>query len=252
MRRPLVAGNWKMHGDMESVKVLLNNLKHFAWQENTDIAIFPPALFITEAIQSLKETPVIVGAQDCAIEPKEGPLTGEVAASQLVNVGCQLVLIGHSERRLLLADTETVLVKKFMAAQQEGLKPVFCVGETQGQREKNQTFEVITSQLNSIISNLGIDVLNNAVIAYEPVWAIGTGLTATPDQAQEVHSFIRAFIAKQNENIAQRIQILYGGSVKANNASELFAMPDIDGGLIGGASLNADEFNAIYRIAGNK
>lgn len=251
MRRLLIAGNWKMHGNSASVKALLEGLQHLTWQANADIAVFPPALFITEAVQSLQNTPIIIGAQDCAVEPLETALTGEIAASQLVDVGCQLVLIGHSERRLLLADTETVLIKKFHAAQSQGLKPVLCIGETQQQRENNQTFTILSAQLNSIIDSLSVTVLANAIIAYEPVWAIGTGLTATPQQAQEVHQFIRAQIAKQNETIAQSIQILYGGSVKANNAKELFAMPDIDGGLIGGASLNAYEFGAIYRLAGN-
>lgn len=252
MRRLLVAGNWKMHGNRASVKALLAGLTNLSWQPQADIAVFPPTLFIGEVVQALKDTPIIIGAQDCAIEAQETALTGETAASQLVDVGCQLVLIGHSERRLLLGDTESVLVKKFQSAQSQQLKPILCVGETQQQRESNETFAVITSQINSIIDALGVDVLSNAIVAYEPVWAIGTGLTATPEQAQEVHGFIRSLLAKQNETIAQRIQILYGGSVKANNAEELFAMPDIDGGLIGGASLNADEFDAIYRIAGNK
>ncbi|UYZ83752.1 triose-phosphate isomerase [Entomomonas sp. E2T0] len=252
MRRLLVAGNWKMHGNSASVKALLAGLVNLTWQQQVDIAVFPPALFIVEAVQSLKDTPIIIGAQDCAIESKEAALTGEIAASQLVDVGCQLVLIGHSERRLLLGDTDSILIEKFKAAQAQQLKPVLCIGETQQQRENNQTFAVITSQLNSIMDTLSIDVLANAIIAYEPVWAIGTGLTATPEQAQEVHSFIRSLIAEKNEAIAQKIQILYGGSVKADNAQALFAMPDIDGGLIGGASLNADEFGAIYRIAGNK
>lgn len=252
MRRLLVAGNWKMHGNSARVKALLADLNNLEWQQQADIAIFPPALFIVEAVQSLQATPIMIGAQNCAIEPTETALTGEIAASQLADVGCQLVLIGHSERRQLLGDTEQILIKKFMAAQAEQLKPILCVGETQQQRENNETFAVITSQLNSIIDVLGVEVLANAIIAYEPVWAIGTGLTATPEQAQAVHSFIRSLIAAKNESIAQQIQILYGGSVKADNAQALFAMPDIDGGLIGGASLNADEFGAIYRIAGNK
>ena len=252
MRRPLVAGNWKMFGNTASAKILLAELSNFIWQEKADIAIFPPSLFIVEAVQALKSTPIMMGAQNCAIEPKEMALTGEISASQLVDVGCELVLIGHSERRLLLGDTEQALIEKFQAAQSQSLKPVFCIGETKEQRENNQTFTILSEQLNSIINTLGINVLASAIIAYEPVWAIGTGLTATPEQAQEVHHFIRTLIAKISQPIAEQIQILYGGSVKANNATALFAMPDIDGGLIGGASLNAEEFNAIYRIAGNK
>lgn len=251
MRRLLVAGNWKMHGNSTSINVLLNGLQHLTWQQNADVAVFPPALFITQVIQSLLSTPIIIGAQDCAIKPQECALTGEIAASQLVDVGCTLVLIGHSERRLLLSETNAVILKKFQAAQSQGLTPILCIGETEEQYKNNQTFTVINSQLDSIINSLGVHVLANAILAYEPVWAIGTGLSATPSQAQKVHQFIRQLIAKQNEAIAQRIQILYGGSVKANNAEELFAMADIDGGLIGGASLDADEFGAIYRIAGN-
>ncbi len=251
MRRLLVAGNWKMHGNSTSIKVLLNGLQHLTWQQNVDIAVFPPALFIIQVVQSLQSTPIIIGAQDCAIKPQEAALTGEIAASQLIDAGCKLVLIGHSERRLLLADTDSVIINKFQAAQSQGLKPILCIGETRDQHENNQTFTVISEQLHSIIKALGINVLANALLAYEPVWAIGTGLSATPSQVQKVHQHIRALIAKQNETIAQNIQILYGGSVKANNAQELFAMPDIDGSLIGGASLNADEFDAIYRIAGN-
>jgi len=252
MRRLLVAGNWKMHGNSATVKALLTELQQLTWQTNADIAVFPPTLFITQAVQALQNTPIIIGAQDCAIEPQETALTGEISASQLVDVGCKLVLIGHSERRLLLADTEAVLIKKFQAAQSQGLKPILCVGETKEQQQNNQTFTVLSEQLNSIISVLGVTVLTKAIIAYEPVWAIGTGLTATPEQAQEVHQFIRAHLAKQNETVAQEIQILYGGSVKADNAKALFAMPDIDGGLIGGASLNAEEFGAIYRLAGTR
>lgn len=252
MRRPLVAGNWKMFGNTASVKALLADLSNFTWQESVDIAIFPPSLFIVEAVQALKTTPIIIGAQNCATEPKEMALTGEVSASQLIDVGCRLVLIGHSERRLLLGETEEKLIEKFQAAQSERLTPILCIGETRAQRENNQTFTILSQQLNSIIDALGVNALANAIIAYEPVWAIGTGLTATPEQAQEVHHFIRTLIAKKCQTTAEQIQILYGGSVKANNAEALFAMPDIDGGLIGGASLNAEEFNAIYRIAGNK
>lgn len=252
MRRLIVAGNWKMYGNRASVHTLLTGLQGLAWHEQADIAVFPPALFTLQAVQALVNTPIRIGAQNCAIEPQETALTGEVSASQLVDAGCKWVLIGHSERRLLLGDTDPILIKKFQAAQSQGLIPILCVGETQEQREKNQTFTVISSQLKSIIDALGINVLANAVIAYEPVWAIGTGLTATPEQAQEVHAFIRTLLAEQDQHIAAHIQILYGGSVKANNAQQLFAMPDIDGGLIGGASLDADEFGAIYRIAGNR
>jgi triosephosphate isomerase len=174
-----------------------------------------------------------------------------VASSQLADAGCTLVLVGHSERRQLLGETEDVLVRKFAAAQACGLTPVLCVGETLEQREAGETLAVVGRQLGSIIEALGISAFANAVVAYEPVWAIGTGLTATPQQAQDVHAAIRAQLAAENAEVAQGVRLLYGGSVKAANAVELFGMPDIDGGLIGGASLNADEFGAIIRAAGN-
>ena len=185
------------------------------------------------------------------MEPQQGALTGEVAASQLVDAGCKLVLIGHSERRQILGERDATLIQKFAAAQSCGLTPVFCVGETREEREANQTLEVVGRQLDSIIEQLGIAAFSNAIIAYEPVWAIGTGLTATPQQAQDVHKAIREQLAAKDSEVARNSRLLYGGSVKAANAAELFGMPDIDGGLIGGASLNADEFGAICRAAGN-
>lgn len=252
MRHQLVAGNWKMHGNMQTVHELLIALSQITWQDNVDIAIFPPALYIDQAIKMLANTPIEIGAQDCAMQSNEGALTGEIAASQLSDIGCKYVLIGHSERRLLLGDTEQTIIKKFAAAKDQGLVPILCVGETEQQRKNDHTFSVITSQLNSIINAFGIDAFINTVIAYEPVWAIGTGVTATPEQAQKVHAFIRSYIANENNELSQKIQIIYGGSVKADNAAQLFAMADIDGGLIGGASLNAKEFSMIYHTAGNK
>jgi len=163
----------------------------------------------------------------------------------------KLVLVGHSERRLILGESNETLNRKFAAAQASGLTPVLCIGETLEQREAGRTLEVVEHQLSAVIDEFGIDVFANAVVAYEPVWAIGTGLTATPQQAQDVHAAIRAQLAQKNPEVAQHVRLLYGGSVKAANAVELFSMPDIDGGLIGGASLNADEFGAICRAAGN-
>ncbi|MEB0204060.1 triose-phosphate isomerase [Pseudomonas sp. CCC3.1] len=251
MRRTMVAGNWKMHGTRASVAELIDGLRNLALPSGVEIAVFPSDLFIDRVINGLKDTPISVGAQDAAIDEKQGALTGEISPSQLVDAGCKLVLVGHSERRLILGEQDETLNRKFAAAQASGLTPVLCIGETLEQREAGQTLEVVERQLNVVIDEFGIEAFTNAVIAYEPVWAIGTGLTATPQQAQDVHAAIRAQLAQKNSEVAQGVRLLYGGSVKAANAVELFSMPDIDGGLIGGASLNADEFGAICRAAGN-
>lgn len=251
MRRPMVAGNWKMHGTRASVAELTEGLSNLALPNGVEVAVFPPSLFITQVIEGLQGKGVIVGAQNSAVQPEQGALTGEIAPSQLAEVGCKLVLVGHSERRQIIGESDEVLNRKFAAAQASGLKPVLCVGETLEEREAGKTLEVVGRQLSSIIDEFGVAVFANAVIAYEPVWAIGTGLTASPQQAQDVHAAIRAQLAAQDAEVAENVQLLYGGSVKAANAAELFGMPDIDGGLIGGASLNADEFGAICRAAGN-
>ncbi|PWK31121.1 triose-phosphate isomerase [Pseudomonas sp. B21-040] len=251
MRRPMVAGNWKMHGTRASVAELINGLRDLALPSGVDVAVFPSCLHINQVIDGLQGKSISVGAQDSAVESEQGALTGEVAPSQLVDAGCSLVLVGHSERRQIMGEQDAVLIRKFAAAQASGLIPVLCIGETLEQREAGKTIEVVSAQLDSIIDELGVGVFAKAVIAYEPVWAIGTGLTASPQQAQDVHAAIRAQLAEKNSEIAQGVRLLYGGSVKAANAVELFGMPDIDGGLIGGASLNADEFGAICRAAGN-
>ncbi|CRM01406.1 MULTISPECIES: triose-phosphate isomerase [Pseudomonas] len=251
MRRTMVAGNWKMHGTRASVAELIDGLRELALPGGVDVAVFPPLLHVSQVVDGLKGTSIQVGAQNSAVEPGQGALTGEVAPSQLVDAGCAYVLVGHSERRQLMGESDEMLNRKFAAAQASGLIPVLCVGETLEQRESGKTIEVVSRQLDSIIDELGVDAFARAVIAYEPVWAIGTGLTATPQQAQDVHAAIRAQLAEKNSEVAQGVRLLYGGSVKAANAVELFGMPDIDGGLIGGASLNADEFGAICRAAGN-
>jgi len=251
MRRPMVAGNWKMHGNRASVAELTQGLGKMLIPEGVEVAVFPPALFINEVIDGLKGKGIAVGAQNSAVMPEQGALTGEIAPSQLAEVGCKLVLIGHSERRQIIGESEEVLNDKFAAAQKSGLTPVLCIGETLAEREAGKTLEVVERQLSSVIDAFGIAAFANAVIAYEPVWAIGTGLTASPQQAQDVHAAIRKQLAAKDAEVAENVQLLYGGSVKAANAAELFGMPDIDGGLIGGASLNADEFGAICRAAGN-
>lgn len=251
MRRLMVAGNWKMHGTRASVAELIKGLRNLALPSGVDVAVFPPSLYVSQVVDGLIGKSIAVGAQNSAVEALQGALTGEVAPSQLVDAGCTLVLVGHSERRQLMGESDEMLNRKFAAAQACGLTPVLCVGETLEQREAGKTLEVVGRQLSSIIEELGVGAFVNAVIAYEPVWAIGTGLTASPQQAQEVHAAIRAQLAAENAEVAQGVRLLYGGSVKAANAAELFGMPDIDGGLIGGASLNADEFGAICRAAGN-
>ncbi|MGH8437305.1 MAG: triose-phosphate isomerase [Pseudomonas sp.] len=251
MRRPLVAGNWKMHGTRASVAELIKGLRLLALPSGVEVAVFPPCLYINQVMIGLDGKSIAVGAQNCAVEPMQGALTGEVAPSQLADAGCTLVLIGHSERRLILGERDELLSRKFAAAQSCGLIPVLCIGESLEQREAGKTLEVVGRQLGSVIEELGVGAFASAVVAYEPVWAIGTGLTASPQQAQEVHAAIRAQLAAENAEVARGVRILYGGSVKAANAVELFGMPDIDGGLIGGASLNADEFGAICRAAGS-
>lgn len=251
MRRPMVAGNWKMHGTRASVAELIGGLNQQALPADVDIAVFPVSVHLGQVVEGLSGAVVSIGAQDCAVETGQGALTGEVSSEQLLDVGCKLVLIGHSERRLILGDSEEQIVRKFAAAQAAGLVPVLCVGETLEQREAGETLAVVERQLDSVIDALGVAVLSSAVVAYEPVWAIGTGLTASPEQAQDVHAAIRARIAGKDADVAGALRILYGGSVKAANAADLFGMPDIDGGLVGGASLNADEFGAICRAAGN-
>ncbi|WP_439886346.1 triose-phosphate isomerase [Pseudomonas sp. MBLB4123] len=251
MRRPLVAGNWKMHGTRASVAELIEGLRRQSLSGDAEVAVFPSCLHIAQVVEGLAEVPVVIGGQDCAVEPRQGALTGEVAASQLQEAGCAMVLVGHSERRLSLGESDEVVVRKFVAAQSCGLIPVFCVGETLAQREAGETLAVVERQLAAVVDAQGVGVFARAVVAYEPVWAIGTGLTASPEQAQEVHAAIRARLAAQDADVASKVRILYGGSVKAANAAELFGMPDIDGGLVGGASLNADEFGAICRAAGS-
>lgn len=250
MRRPLVAGNWKMHGTRSAVDALVAQLAAMEIAPTVDVAVLPPSLYLERVVSVLGGSKVAVGGQNCAHEAWQGALTGEVSAAQLADVGCRMVLVGHSERRQLFGETDALISRKFIAAQSCGLVPILCVGESLEQRQAGKTLDVVSEQLGNVIHELGIGAFAQAVIAYEPVWAIGTGLTATPAQAQAVHAEIRAQLASENAQVAAGIRLLYGGSVKAGNAAELFEMQDIDGGLIGGASLNADEFGAICRAAG--
>lgn len=249
MRRPMVAGNWKMHGSCASVAALVEGLRAQNVPTSLDVVVIPTFVHLVPVMNALGNGTVQIGAQDCAAVSGFGAFTGEVSAEQLKDVGCAYVLVGHSERRALLGDTDAVVVNKFAAAQAAGLTPILCVGETLAEREQGQATTVVLAQLDAVISRLGIAAFANAVIAYEPVWAIGTGLSATPEDAQAIHAVIRAHVRASAPELADTLRVLYGGSVKAASASELFQMPDIDGGLVGGASLDAQEFGAICRAA---
>ncbi|HEX5363392.1 MAG TPA: triose-phosphate isomerase [Gallionella sp.] len=247
MRRKLVAGNWKMHGGLAQNAELLDAVRAgMSALTGVDCAVCVPFPYLGQAQQKLSGSNVKWGAQDVH-QLDKGAYTGEVSASMLRDFGCAYVIVGHSERRAIYGETSQLVAEKFVAAQQAGLLPILCVGETLEQRESGVTEAVVAEQLDAVIGLAGVQALRNAVVAYEPVWAIGTGKTASSAQAQAVHEFIRKRVAAQDGQIAAGLCILYGGSVKANNAIELFAMPDIDGGLIGGAALVAEEFLAICR-----
>jgi triosephosphate isomerase len=249
MRRSLVAGNWKMHGSRAEAAALLEELIH---QQSAalaaEVAVCPPFVYLQEAARRLKESNIALGGQNVCAEPI-GAFTGEVSAAMLKDVGCRYVIVGHSERRALFHEDDTLVARKFMAVQSQKLIPILCVGETLEQRERGETENVVARQIDAVIAVAGVAAFADAVVAYEPVWAIGTGKNATPDQAQAVHAFIRGRIAARDAKIAADLRILYGGSVKAANAAELFEMPDVDGGLVGGASLRGDEFGKICAAA---
>ncbi|ADE16722.1 triosephosphate isomerase [Nitrosococcus halophilus Nc 4] len=250
MRKPLVVGNWKMNGLRATNRPLLESVR-----EGVDagvaaeVAVCPPFVYLADAASLLQGSAVSWGAQNLS-QHETGAYTGEVAPSMLRDLDCRFVIVGHSERRALYGETDSLVAEKVVAAQGAELTPIICLGESLEEREQAVTEQVVKRQLDAVLERVGVDALSKAVIAYEPIWAIGTGRTATPEQAQEVHGLIRAHVATQNSNIAEELLILYGGSVKGNNAAQLLAMPDIDGGLIGGASLNAEEFLTICQAAG--
>lgn len=245
MRKRLVVGNWKMHGGLTENERLLAAIIPVVNKLEGHFAVCVPYPYLSSVQNFLKATNIAWGAQNLS-QYEKGAYTGEVSAAMLNDFACRYVIVGHSERRALFGESNAIVAEKYSAALRcSGITPILCVGETLQQRESGITEQVIAEQLEAVIEKAGIDSLNDAIIAYEPVWAIGTGKTATPQQAQDTHAFIRGKIAKLNSAIAHNLTILYGGSVKANNARELFAMPDIDGGLIGGASLVADDFVAI-------
>ncbi|MFH2139310.1 MAG: triose-phosphate isomerase [Pseudomonadota bacterium] len=249
MRRKLVVGNWKMHGNLASNKALLEGVLAGVKALGTaDYGVCVPYPYMAQAQSLLQGSNVAWGAQNLS-QHEKGAFTGAVAPGMLVDFGCKYVIIGHSERRALFHESNDIAAAKFDTAIKFGLTPIFCVGETLEERESGVTEQVVGRQLEVILNHVGAQALAKAVIAYEPVWAIGTGKTATPEQAQAVHAFIRQRVAQLDPAVAQGLRILYGGSMKPANAAELMGMPDIDGGLIGGASLVAEEFVAICSAA---
>ncbi|PCJ30177.1 MAG: triose-phosphate isomerase [Gammaproteobacteria bacterium] len=256
MRKALVAGNWKMNGSSDSNKHLLEGIiKESASFSSVDVALFPPSVYLQQVQEALVSTELAWGTQNLS-QFEKGAYTGEISAPMLNDFGCSYVLIGHSERRCLYAEIgldqlilDYIIAEKYAVAIQAGITPIICIGESPEEHEQGKTEEVIARLVDIVIAQNGVQALSQAVLAYEPVWAIGTGKSATPEWAQEVHSFMRERIYKHDPETAESIQILYGGSVKGDNAAPLFSMPDIDGGLIGGASLDADEFVKICQAA---
>ncbi len=242
MRKIIAAGNWKMNGSRDMTASLIGEIRAGLSRDcRGEVLICPAFGYLAQAAELIEGSKIQLGAQNISTE-KSGAHTGEMSGDMLVDLGCSHVLVGHSERRAMYGDTSDLVAAKFEAAQRVGLIPVLCVGETLEEREADTTETVVGAQLQTVIDRVGVDALESSVLAYEPVWAIGTGKTATPDQAQQVHAFLRRTIVAQNAKIADSLRILYGGSVNGGNAAELFAMPDVDGGLVGGASLKSDQF----------
>ena len=247
MRRKLVAGNWKMNGSADSIRKLLQGIRDgVAEAAAVELAVFPPAVYLGLVEQQLSGAAVAWGTQNLS-DQVSGAYTGEIAGSMLLDFHCAYVIVGHSERRTLYGETDELVARKFAAARKVGIKPILCVGETLDEREQGVTEAVVGRQLKAVLDLEGVGAFSDAVIAYEPVWAIGTGRNATPQQAQDVHAFIRDQLAALDPSVAGQTRVLYGGSMKASNAGELLSMPDIDGGLVGGASLDAKDFLAIAK-----
>lgn len=248
MRRKLVAGNWKMNGSRSMATDLAGTIAA-SLPADIDAALFPPFPYIAALSVQLADSGLTLGAQDLSAHEGQGAYTGEVSASMLADVGAHYVLVGHSERREYHGESDECVARKFAAARAGGLTPVLCVGETRQQRDSGETEAVISQQLDAVLKLNGIASFDTAVIGYEPLWAIGTGATATPEQAQAVHAFIRSQLEKEDVMIARLTRLLYGGSVTAANAAKLFAQADVDGGLVGGASLTATDFLEICAAA---
>jgi len=246
-RRSLVAANWKMNGTLHGIRKLTADLRAGINDGGrAEVAICAPFPYLAEMQHALNGSAIALGAQNVS-EHESGAYTGEVSAAMLLDYNCAFAIVGHSERRALYGETDAVVTRKFVRAVTSGLTPILCVGESLAERESGQTQDVVARQLDAVIAGAGIGAFAKAVLAYEPVWAIGTGRTASPEQAQEVHAFIRLRLARHDEGVADRLRVLYGGSVKAANAGALFGMADIDGGLVGGASLDGAEFISICR-----
>lgn len=249
MRKTIVAGNWKMNGTSESITALLDVITDGAMKVDGLVTLVcPPAVYLSQVVDQIADAPVAVGAQNVS-EQSKGAFTGEWSLEMLQDLGCEYVILGHSERRSLFGESDMIVAEKVAATLEAGLVPVLCVGETLDQREAGDALAIVNSQISAVLQRVGIEGFASAVVAYEPVWAIGTGLTATPEDAQAVHAAIRAQLAEKDVKIAENLSILYGGSMNAANAVELLAQQDIDGGLIGGASLKADEFLTICAAA---
>ncbi|MBE9399245.1 triose-phosphate isomerase [Pontibacterium sp. N1Y112] len=249
MRKAIVAGNWKMNGNSESINELMGTL--IASLQDLDAVealVCPPAVYLSQVKSLIGNASIALGAQN-ASQFESGAYTGENSPGMLTDLGCQYVILGHSERRAIFGEKDADIAAKFNAAIDAGLVPILCVGETLEEREDERTMAVVGGQLKAVLDACGVESFAKAVIAYEPVWAIGTGKTATPEQAQDVHQSVRAIVAEYSAEVAAGVRILYGGSVNAANADELFANPDVDGGLVGGASLKPNDFIAICRAA---
>ncbi len=249
MRQPMVAGNWKMNGSSSSVKELISGINAgMSSVSKAEVVVCPPAVYIPRVSGAVESSGVKVGAQNVCDQDK-GAFTGEISGEMLKDVGCEYAIVGHSERRSLYGESDEQVAARFAAARRNGIKPIFCIGETLEEREQGVTNDVCSRQIDAVIALEGVEALADSVIAYEPVWAIGTGKVATPEQAQEVHAFIRGKIAALNADVAEGLRILYGGSMNPTNAAELISQTDIDGGLIGGASLKPEDFLAICHAA---
>ncbi len=250
MRKAVVAGNWKMHGSLNENQQLISDLiDNLPAELQSEVLVCAPFVYLREVWRQIKDTGIQLGGQSVCADDS-GAFTGEISSPMLADVGCSHVIVGHSERRALYHEDDALVARKFVAARQGGLIPILCVGETLAEREASDTMEVVDRQLNAVLDITGIEEFSQAIVAYEPVWAIGSGLTATPSQAQEVHAFIRKRLVSRDATIGGSVRLLYGGSVKAANAAELFAETDVDGGLVGGASLKGDEFAKICVAAG--
>lgn len=249
--RKIVAGNWKMHKDRDEAQALVAALKNLTIPTSVEVIVAPPFPFLAQTVEQVRGAAVKVAAQNCH-QKSQGAYTGEVSATMLKSIGVQACIVGHSERRQYFGETDRAVGEKIVALLEKDITPIYCCGELKEERVAGEHFTVVTEQMRTALGALTTAQLKRIVIAYEPVWAIGTGLTATSQQAQEMHAHIRSLLAGHGAEVANEVPVLYGGSCKPDNAAELFANPDVNGGLIGGAALDADQFSALIRIAGER